>query len=335
MQFLAQFSRNLIPSLYVLQGIFLISLYTGFKSITFFLIEDYFDLPPGNHVPILVWFLSYSKEYGHMASILLYGILGFLSTFILGQKLCAIPENKDYLKKRIYVLGAILVISFLSLTYDIMIISRKFLTGTVESNVLWQTCITIILFTGISCYAWLDLKRDFSIKSYFITIVTAVVCVSTVLGIAISIKMAPPAYIYKMRSDIERYSSVDLVLADFIKLYALVHHELPNSLNELKEESIAKEGNISDSLTKQHFNYKKIDEEKYQITIDFQTNFEHANRLDVLINRGGYYSHASGTYDHLKKGTNVLTYKVKKNPKGEIEQVIRLSGKVEVIYKNH
>lgn len=317
MPFLAKFSRSLIPTLYWFLGLFLVVIYSSFKSILYFLIEDKFNLPFLHPLPKFIGYFQPSVyEYGYMASWLLFGVLGFLACFITAQKLCKIPDNQDFLKKRHKVLWLILVISFFSLLFDILHVTRGFFTGRIDGIALAQTFITFILSLGVAIIAFLDLRQNFTSKNYFALIINFIISTILIIGITISLTMAPPSYIYKMRLDMERYKAVNN-LRHTVQRYAEKHHKIPNSIKDLLEEPSVKKSELIDKYTKEFYNYQKTNKNKYEISIDFQTNFEQATRLSQNFKE-----------TDLKKGTNVLAYNVNVDKKGNVSQVIRITTNV-------
>lgn len=252
-----------------------------------------------------------------MASWLLFGALGFLTCFVAAQKLCRIPENQDFLKKRHKVLWLILAISFFSLLFDILHITRGFFTGRIDGIGLTQTLITFTLSLSIAIFAFLDLKQNFTSKNYFVLFVNFIISTILIIGIAISLTMAPPSYIYKMRLDMERYEAVNNLRYAVMK-YAARNHKVPDSIKDLLEtpDVINKKATI-DKYTKDFYNYKKINDRKYEISIDFQTNFEHAQRIS---------QHFKET--DLKKGINILVYHVDVDKKNNYTEVIRITTNV-------
>lgn len=317
MQFLAKFSSSLIPTLYWLLGLFLTIIYASFKSILYFLIEDTYSLPFLHPLPKFIGLFQPSVyEYGYMASWLLFGVLGFLACFITAQKLCKIPENKDLLKKRHKVLWVILIISFFSLLFDILHITRGFLTGRIDSIGLIQTLITFTLSLGVAIFAFLDLKQSFTSKNYFTLIVNSKIISILVIGLTISLIMAPPSYIYKMRLDMERFESANK-LRYIVAEYAKKNHKIPDHIENLLDEPGVNKNDLTDKHTKSFYNYKKVNDRKYEIYIDFQTNFEHAQRISQRFKE-----------TDLKKGINVLAYSVDVDKKGNVTQVIRITTNI-------
>lgn len=317
MPFLARFSSSLIPTMYWLLGLFITIIYASFKSILYFLIEDKFNLPFLHPLPsFLGFFQSSIYEYGYMASWLLFGGLGFLTCFTVAQKLCKIPENKDFLKKRHKVIWLILIIAFFSLLFDVLHITRGFLTGRIDGIGLTQTLITFTLSLGIAVFAFLDLKQNFASKSFFSLIVNLKIIAILISGVTISLIMAPPSYIYKMRMDMERFEAANK-LRYIVTEYAKRHNNVPNSIQELQNEPNVSKDELIDKLTKDFYNYKKLNDKKYEISIDFQTNFEQAQRISQKFKA-----------TDLKQGTNILVYNVNVDKKGNVTQTIRITTNI-------
>lgn len=316
MPFLSQFSRILIPSLYWLLGFFLLLIYASFKSILYFVIEDYYDLPFLHPIPS---FITNSYEYGYMSSWLLFGSLGFLFCFILAQKLCKFPSNRDFLKRRNIVLWLIVIITFFSVLFDVLHITRSFLTGRIEVTGLIQTAVTFFLSLGIFVYAIVDLKQNFSKGTYFTIVMVSLISVITIAGITTSLIKAPPSYISKLRIDLQRFEQVDNKLKNTLQRYVKDYSYLPDTLEQLLEDPRIKKYDFMDPITKQLYKYKKISEQEYEISLDIQTDFSQAKRIDK--------NHAQPLY--IKKGLNVLTYHVRLPKKNKTDSIIRIIAKVD------
>lgn len=323
MLFLSCFIEFLIPLLYALISIFLLIFYASFKSILFFLVEDHFHLSFSHPIPKFMWYINPSVyEYGYMAGWLLFSTIGFLVCFVIAQKLCAVKENTA-LKKREKFLWLILLVSFLSLLFDILNITGNFLMGKTDSVSLIQTSVSFCLSSCVVAFATFDFKQKFLDKNYFGTIVIGFLFLFSVLGVGISIKMAPPAYIQKVRSDIKRFEFIDVEFKKLIQVYASHKNAVPDSIETLIRQPNVNKNSFIDPVTNKNYQYKKINNNSYEVKVEFETDFTQARRL----------VRNSEILNSLQKGDNNLKYFTRSNKSGKIQSVNRVMNNINIEIK--